>query len=259
MHHILDAAVFAFVLLLGMLLFLEVGRRLGVRKLREDPEGARSGTGAIEGAVFALLGLLIAFTFSGAASRFDQRRDLVVEEANDIGTAWLRLDLLPAKAQPALRDAFRQYVDARIATYRRIPDVKAVQAETARAARLQQVIWAKSVAAAGTAGAAPGAPMLLLPALNAMIDITTTRTMTTELHPPVVIFGMLFVLALVSALLAGYAMAGGRSRHWLHAFGFAAIAALAVYVILDIEFPRLGLIRVDAFDHALRELRNSMR
>jgi hypothetical protein len=259
MHHILDAAVFAIALLLGMLLFLEIGRRLGVRKLRQDSEGARSGTGAIEGAVFALLGLLIAFTFSGAASRFDQRRALVVEEANDIGTAWLRLDLVPAEAQPALRDTFRQYVDARIATYRQIPDVKAVQAETARATELQQVLWAKSVVALRSADVTPGAPMLLLSALNAMIDITATRTMTTELHPPPVIFAMLFVLALVSALLAGYAMAGGRSRNWLHAIGFAAITSLAVYVILDIEFPRLGLIRVDAFDHALLELRNSMR
>jgi hypothetical protein len=83
-------------LFLGMLLLLETGRRLGVRRLASDPEGARAGTGTVEGAVFALLGLLVAFTFSGAASRFDQRRDLIVEETNDIGTAYLRLDLLPA-------------------------------------------------------------------------------------------------------------------------------------------------------------------
>jgi len=66
-----------------------------------DAEGARAGTGTIEGAVFALLGLLIAFTFSGAAARFEDRRALIIEETNDIGTAYLRLDLLPASAQPA--------------------------------------------------------------------------------------------------------------------------------------------------------------
>ena len=96
----------------GMLLCLDLGRRFGIHRMAQDPEGAHSGTGAVDGAVFALLGLLIAFTFSGAAGRFDERRSLIVEETNDIGTAYLRLDLLPAGAQPALRDLFRRYLDA---------------------------------------------------------------------------------------------------------------------------------------------------
>ncbi|NTV56720.1 MAG: DUF4239 domain-containing protein, partial [Deltaproteobacteria bacterium] len=70
---------------------------------------------------------------------------------------------------------------------------------------------------------------------------------------------MLFVLALVSALLSGYAMAGNKSRSWLHILCFALIIALTVYVILDIEFPRLGLIRVDAFDQALVYLLETMK
>ena len=100
--------------------------------------------------------------------------------------------------------------------------------------------------------------MLLLPALNEMIDITTTRTMAGQIHPPLAIFVMLFGVALGSALLAGYEMAGGQSRNWLHMLGFAAVLAVAVYVILDMEFPRLGFIRVDTFDQALVELRKSM-
>ena len=91
-----------------------------------------------------------------------------------------------------------------------------------------------------------------------MIDITTTRTMATQMHPPPIIFVMLFGLALASALLAGYGMAGGKYRSWLHKICFALVVAVAVYVILDVEYPRLGLIRVDAFDQALVELRESM-
>jgi hypothetical protein len=101
--------------------------------------------------------------------------------------------------------------------------------------------------------------MLLLPALNQMIDVTTTRTMTAQMHPPMVVFVMLFGLALAGALLAGYGMAGGKARSWLHMVGFAAVLAGAVYVIIDLEYPRLGLIRVDAFDVALVELRSSMK
>jgi len=114
-------AGFLFLALLGM---IELGRRLGISK-RTRHGTVSEGLGAVEGAVFGLLGLLIAFTFSGAASRFDSRRGLIVEEANDIGTAWLRIDVLPTEAQPALRDKFREYTDARIAVYRAFPDIAA--------------------------------------------------------------------------------------------------------------------------------------
>ncbi len=252
-------SLIALMLFLGMLVFLEAGRRIGNRRMASDAEGARTGTGAIEGAVFALLGLLIAFTFSGAASRFDTRRNLVVEEVNAIGTAYLRLDLLPADAQPALRDLFRRYVESRLEAYRKLPNVEAAKAELVRSTQLQEEIWTQAMAAGRMEGAPPPATMLLLPALNQMIDITTTRAMATQLHPPIVIFAMLYGLALVSALLAGYGMAGGKSRNWLHMIGFAAIMALVVYVIIDIEYPRLGLIRVDTYDQALVDLRASMK
>ncbi len=69
---------------------------------------------------------------------------------------------------------------------------------------------------------------------------------------------MLGALALMSSLRAGYAMAGGRSRCWIHVIGFALILATTVYVILDLEFPRLGMVRIDSFDRVLVELRATM-
>jgi hypothetical protein len=249
----LSAALLAVALFVVMLVLFELGRRFGLRRLAQDSTGA--GAGVVDGAVFALLGLLIAFTFSGAASRFDERRKLIIEEANAIGTAYLRIDLLPAPAQADLRASFRNYLDARLAAYRALPDLAAAHAGLARAAALQQEIWAKAVAASAGSQAPT---MLLLPALNQMIDITTTRTMAAYIHPPAVIFGLLFALALLGALLAGYAMAA-RARNWIHTAAFAFTLAGAVYVILDIEYPRVGLIRVDAFDEALVELRKSMQ
>src|SRR5262245_22835515 len=105
MDTIIGSIPFAGGLLAGMLVCLELGRRLGVRRLERDPQGALAGLGAVEGAVFGLYGLLIAFTFSGAPARFDARRQLIAEEANAIGTAYLRIDLLAAESQPALRAA----------------------------------------------------------------------------------------------------------------------------------------------------------
>src|SRR5262245_46851137 len=227
------AGVFA-----GMLVCLEVGRRHGRRKAARDPHAAAEGLGTVDGAVFALLGLLIAFTFSGASARFDGRRQLIVEEANNIGTAYLRLDVLPAEAQPALRDSFRAYLDARLEAYREFPDRKAVRAGLDRANEVSARIWRQAVEAVGSKDALPTAAVLLLPALNAMIDITTTRTMALQTHPPRVVFVMLFGLALAASLLAGYGMTGSKTRARFHMVGFALVMAAAIFVILDIEYPR---------------------
>ncbi|MBI1818475.1 MAG: DUF4239 domain-containing protein [Deltaproteobacteria bacterium] len=255
-----DPAVSIVVLALGLfaaiVLSLEIGRRIGRRRAKLSAEAA-TGLGAIDGAVFGLMGLVIAFTFSGAASRFDSRRHLIADEANAIGTAYLRLDLLPANLQPALRETFRRYVHSRLAVYQKLPDLQAAKEELATASNLQGEIWTQSVAACQAAG--PPAAMLVLPALNQMIDITTTRTMAAQIHPPVIIFVMLVVLILASALLAGNSMAGSPTRSWTHMLAFAAAMAVAVYVILDIEYPRLGLIRIDAFDQVLVDLRESMK
>ncbi len=248
----------ALILFATVLALLELGGRMGARALARNPN-ATTGSSAMEGAVFALLGLLLAFTFFGAASRFDDRRKLIVDETNAIGTAYLRIDLLPSSAQPELRDAFRRYVDQRLAVYRALPDIEASNIAFARANEMQQQIWAKAVAGSTAPGAHPDSAKLLLPALNQMIDITTTRAWARQMHPPPVVFGLLFVLMLLSALLAGYAMAAAKTRNWLYRVAFAFTLAGAAYVILDFEYPRFGLIRVDAFDHALVDLRQSMK
>jgi hypothetical protein len=259
MERVVSAPLFAASLFGGMLLLMEVGRRLGIRRIARGPEGAATGVDAVEGTSFALLGLLLAFTFFGAGSRFDSRRMLIAEESNAVGTAYLRLDLLPGDAQPALRDLFRRYLDSRLGVYRKYRDVEAAQAELARSVALQREIWARAVAATPLPGSHPDAGKLLLPALNEMIDITTTRTMAAMTHPPGVIFVLLFLLALGCALMAGYTMAGSKNRSWLHILGFVVTTAVTVFVILDVEYPRHGLFRVDASDHVLVELRASMK
>jgi hypothetical protein len=250
--------MFTLGLFAGMLILMEIGRRLGLCRLAGDPEGSRAGAGTVEAAVLALLGLLLAFTFSGAGTRLDMRRNLIVEETNAIGTAYLRLDMLPATAQPVLRENFRRYVDARLDVYRKLPDISAVTEQLAKANSLQGDIWRHAVAAVRAEGAPAQAAIVLLPAINGMIDITATRTMAAQMHPPAIVFIMLFVLPLASALLAGYGMVG-KSRSWLHILCFAFVISVTVFVILDLEYPRLGLIRIEAFDQALVDLRNNMK
>ena len=243
------------VLFAAMLALLEVGRRFGARRPGADRGGA--GIATIEASVFGLMGLLIAFTFSGASSRFEARRALIVEEANAIGTAWLRLELIPAGAQPALRQLFRSYLDARLETYRSLADQEASRAIHVRAVELQTGIWTTAVAACREPGMQQ-ATMLLLPALNEMIDIVTTRSMATQFHQPSIIFAVLVLLALAASLLAGYGIVDATQRRWIPMIGFAAFTTLAIYVIIDLEYPRYGLIRVDAADQVLVDLRQTM-
>ena len=249
----------AFAIFFGILLALVIGRRMGRRAIAHYGAAGVPSVSSLEAAVFALLGLLIAFTFSGALSRFDVRRGQAVEEANAIGTAWLRIDLLPASAQPQLRDTFRDYVDSRIATYRKLPDLDAARREVDRSQELQRQIWAQAVAATRLPDSRPGTDLLVMPALNQMFDITTVRIVATQLHPPLVVYAMLIALALASALLGGYQTAGERSYDWVHKVGFAGIVAFTVYVILDIEYPRLGLVRLDAIDQVIVSVRAGMK
>ncbi len=252
------ALLFTFVSVTVLLLVLEAGRRLALARMRGRPSLEESDSGIIDGAVFGLLGLLIAFSFSGAASRFDTRRDLIVTEANAIGTAYLRIDLLPDTAQPAMRDRFRRYLDLRLAAYRSFPNLDAVAAGMAKATTLQGEIWTAAVAASRDAPTT-ATPMLFLPALNEMIDITTTRSVALDTHPPVVTFVLLAVLVLIGAFLAGYGMAKPGAEDWPRMLAFSLVMTLTVLVIFDFEYPRGGLIRIDAYDQVLVQTREAMR
>lgn len=241
--------------LVGAMLALQTyGRRLA---LRTDPAGDSRDARTAQAAVFGLLGLLLAFTFSGALQRFDERRHLVVEEANDIGTAWYRIDLLPPARQAEMRDLFRQYMDTRIQTYSNVTDAAATSASLAKGEQLQRQIWRVAVTGADETGKV-AAYTVLLPALNEMFDITTTRVAVTQMHPPAVVYGMILVLAAVGAVFSGYALGGGQQRSWVHQVAFPLATAVALFVIIDMEFPRMGFIKVDSMDYLMADLRKMM-
>jgi hypothetical protein len=256
-----DAAVIFLVLpglFLGILLFVWIGRWVGTLRASQETERERVGLVTVETALYALLGLMIAFTFSGASNRFDTRRAQTVQEANAIGTAYLRIDLLPAAAQPALRMKFRAYTDARIGVYGALPDMAASDAHAARAVKLQAEIWTDSLAALRNAPAQ--ASLLLIPALNDMIDITATRMVALRTHTPTVILGALIVLTLACSLLVGYGLAGGNPFATnFHMIGFALMMTVTIYVILDLDHPRVGLITLDYVDQAFKDLRAGMK
>ena len=258
MEPILPPLVSTSLLFLGMLIMLETGRRLGIVRHRQETESDRSNLAIIESALFAVFGLLMALTFTGATSRFNEKRMLIAQEVNAIQTAYLRLELLPKEQKLGLQEMFRQYLDSRVEAYRKLPDAQAAAAEMVKTEALQRQIWANAVPATELPGAHRDAGKLLLPALNNMIDMTTVRTMSIQIHPPTIVYVLLFGVALTCSLLAGYRMASAPHRSWLHILGFAVITVVVVYVILDLDYLREGLIRLQAADQLLLKARAAM-
>jgi len=232
-----------------ILFFCEAGYRIGLRRWARVPETRGTVSATLEASIFGLMGLLIAFTFYSAGTRYDSRRNLIAQESNAIGTAYLRLDLLPPETQPELREDFRKYLRSRLAVYREIADVKAVNAALEHSSALQQVIWRKVVEA--LKGGGPAEKVLVLASLNEMIDITTVRTVAATTHTPAAVFIVLVLTVLASSALAGYAMSASETRDWVCVIAFACVVSAAGYTILDYEYPRIGHIRVDPVDEVL--------
>ena len=247
---ILFALAAGFFLLL--LLALQFGKRLG----RDADEKGRAGAAAIEASVFALLGLLLAFTFSGAAQRMSDRRAVLVQEVNAIGTAWLRIDLLAPAAQPGLREDFRRYVDGRILYYQRVADLDARDGIANDVSKLQQAIWRRSIQAAQDS--VPPYAASYIGAVNEMFDVSTTQTVAQKIHPPMMTYVFLGLLALVSAGLAGFNLGAAKRTGLGHQLVYAVVMTSALYIIVDYEFPRIGTIRIDQSDALLIAQRQSM-
>jgi hypothetical protein len=237
----------------GMFLCSRLGYYLGLRQA----DGVDSQFAVIETATLGLVALLLAFTFQIAMSRFEEGRQLIVEEANAIGTAYLRIDVLDPSDQPEVRDLFRTYVDARLQLYATVAAGGDPGHEIAQTRKLQDRLW-KSASAAAKRATTPYAAILLITPINTMIDVTTSRFVNYRTRTPALVKGLLFALAIISSLVIGYAMGAGRHRGTIPAAVFAVVISAVIYTILDLDSPRYGLIRLDAAAQALQDVRKSM-
>lgn len=227
-----------FVALLGG---VAVGRWIGL-KWPSEKEGA----GAVEGVVFAVLGLLIAFTFTSAGQRFDTRRVLVVEQTNAIGTAWMRVDLLEQEDRRPIRDLMVNWMD--IATGQGVEgNEEERDAALQQATGIQNEVWNLSVAALEKQGMPPHAG-LVLPPLNQWIDLTTKRDSQDQMGLPPMVLPSLVLLAVLGAILAGIGLTRGTSVKPVHVLAFGIAVSFSIYVILDLYDARGGLIQVDNVD-----------
>lgn len=223
-----------------MLLFAEIGYRLGLRVHHED---RHKGTlGGIQGAILGLLGLLLGFTFALAAGRFDLRRELVLKEANAIGTTYLRASLLPEAHVQPVEDLLRRYVDVRLEYYPKITDPAAFAEGMAKSAAIQKELWRHATEASREAPTPITATFVN--ALNDTIDTEAERIEAGRARIPAAVWFLLLIVAAFGCLTTSYVSGEEGSRSTFSSLVLPTLVAIVLVLIFDIANPHKGFIGI---------------
>ena len=232
------------ILFIALLVSIEFGFRLGGKFSEGATEATKSQINSIQASVLGVLALLLGFTFSLSLQRFDVRSAAVVTEANAIGTAMLRTDLLPEAMRDDSARLMRHYLDLRIDAGR-----VSLDREAEREALLLQSnaafadIWRAAVAAAKQDMPAPHATSYLQ-SLNEMIDAYGSRDAALNRHVPEFVLFLLFITLLLAASLVGYGSGISKHRATFAAYTLLALIICLVFLIIDLDRPRRGLVEV---------------
>jgi len=232
-----------------------IGRVIGTRARAAVDEDARTHAGGLHAAMLGLLALILGFTFSMSAQRFEVNLDRAAEEASAIETAYLRADLTDAPARLVMRDLIRRYVDTRIAFYEAKIDFRSRAVIEAESRKLQEEIWRLTVASAASAPTPPMAEVV--DGVNRMFDLYELRQHALRNHVPATILWLLVVMAAAATALTGYVAGFGNRRHPTATAVVLLLIALVIVVIVDLDRPTRGLIH--GGQESLLDLQRLMR
>ena len=214
-----------------------VGRRVGAR-----PDAEVEPVGVVQGTLLALVGLLLAFGLTMAVGRYEARRAVVVQEANDIGTTYLRAQLLPEPARTTSLELLKQYGDVAIDMADQVPFTDRFDADSATFDSLQRDLWSAAGDAVRADPTGTG-PRVYIESLNDMIDTHTNRVASLRNRVPTPV--MLLQIggsAIAVAVLAAYLAILGRSI--VTSLLAAAVVIVILFVSSDLDRPQRGLITV---------------
>jgi hypothetical protein len=240
------------VILLIVLLSVEGGYRLGKYRRSRSDEEKEAPVGAMVGATLGLLAFMLAFTFGLAATRFDTRRQVLLDEANAIGTTYLRAGMLPERRE-AIQTLLRDYVDARLDAVRSGKVVEGIR----RSEHLQQQMWAQAVVI-GETNPTSIVVGLFIQSLNEVIDLHAKRvTAGLRNRIPGAIWAALFAVAVLSLAAMGYHAGLSRTSQSLAELAVAFTFSVVIGLIADLDRPQEGVLKVS--QQALIDLRQSMQ
>jgi len=222
-----------------VIFFYITGFTIKKRQISNKSKIAKVELGTLNGTLLGLLSLLLAFTFSLSSSRFDTRRNMVIEEANDIGTAFLRTKLYPDSVKTQLTSLFKEYIKSRIAYHEAGSDISSTYFHYNNANTISNKIW-NVVAEDAKTDIIGTRSRMMIPALNDMIDITQSRLAEAEAKIPDSILYLLFLLCCCSGFLLGYE--NKVKLDWIVLIFLALTLSATIFTILDLDRSRQGLI-----------------
>ncbi len=221
----------------------EAGFRIGNRYHSNVDEPSRGQITTMEGAVLGLLGLLLGFTFAMTVSRYDLRKQLVLAEANAIGTTYLRAGFLSESRASEVRDLLRRYVDVRLEFYRAGADQGRLEVALDRGKQLQGELW--TLANAVARDDARSIPVgLFIQALNETIDLDAKRVAALENHVPDTVWVLVLLVAALATFSLGYGSGLGGHRIGLPMFVTPLLITAVITIVVDMDRPRRGFIQV---------------
>ena len=223
----------------------ECSFRIGSRRIKQGIKvKPDSQDQAIEAAMLSLLGLLLAFTFSMSASRFEARKQVVLQDANAIGTTFLRTQLLSTAGQTIqAQGLMRSYVATRLQIYAAPAGSPAQKAAAVQMQALQHDLW-DLVATDSRQHPNAVSTALLLTSLNEMIDLSETQVTIFANHVPEDILLLLLIMSTITVAMVAFLNGKGGKHQRLFTIILAATIALTIFIVLDLDRPQRGLIRV---------------
>ncbi len=236
--------LFAVGLLCALLAANELGFRLGRRGHEQESESSRTASGALKGSIYALVALLLGFSFSATTARYDLRQRVILDQANAVGTCHLRAGLLDEPFRDRTRELLRRYVRARLEYAAAGEDHARLSRAGAEIDRHLADIWAV-VEESNRRNPDAVRNSLIVPAANEVIDLSSTRAWANRNHLPGAVLVLLLASVLVTGLLLGHSSGQAGRRHATLWLASNLLFSLVLFVVLDFDRPRRGLIRVD--------------
>lgn len=233
------------------LLSIEAGRRIADYRHQHSAVEKEAPVGAMVGGTLGLLAFILAFTFSLAASRFEARRQILLQEANAIGTAYLRAGMLSEPMRTDARNLLREYVDVRLEA---VQPGKLDQA-MAKSEELHTRLWA--VASTAAEKEKNVITSLYIQSLNQVIDLHATRVMAgVRSRVPGIIWIVLYLLLILVMVMLGYQSGLAKSRRSIAVLALVIGFSSVLYLIADLDRPGQGLLQTS--QEAMTDLRRTM-
>jgi len=252
----INSVLIAFMLFISIVATIEIGYRIGVKRQAVTNEASKIHLNSVQASIIGILALLLGFTFSLSLQRYDGRSEAVVDEANAIGTTYLRTQLLPETLRNDVQASLRQYVDLRVqegnVSLSNYPLRKVMLDKTTNA---QTRLWAYAIRAAEI-DPNPVRTGLFIQALNEVIDNFGKRNATINRHVPELILLLLYGTFLLAGVILGFTSGVAGHRPSMVGYLMVLIIVILVYIILDLDRPRRGFIAVS--QAPLLELQTSL-